>query len=228
MMSLRSVIPALLAGLVVHPTPSVTEASVNGRVQLIERPGESTSDLASVVVYLDVPQGVNARVVPTNTSMALHDRSFSPTVRIVTAGSQVDFPNQDRFSHNVFTKAPAGPYDSEVFGRGRTRSNVFRNPSVYPLYCNIHPKMSGFVVAVRTPWFAQADESGRFSIPGVPPGTYTMHLWHPRAAEQVQTVVVPPTGLDALTFQLDARGYKYVAHKNKYGQDYINAAGDRY
>jgi len=28
--------------------------------------------------------------------------------------------------------------------------------------------------------------------------------------------------------ELDARAYKYVQHKNKYGQDYTSTSGDRY
>jgi hypothetical protein len=38
---------------------------------------------------------------------------------------------------------------------------------------------------------------------------------------------VPATGLAGLKYDLDARGYKYVQHKNKFGKDYANG-GDIY
>lgn len=69
---------------------------------------------------------------PVNTSMSLQRRQFTPRVVVVTEGSQVDFPNQDPFSHNVFSKADVGPFDAEVYGRGRTRSNVFSRQASIP------------------------------------------------------------------------------------------------
>jgi hypothetical protein len=55
-----------------------------------------------------------------------------------------------------------------------------------------------------------------------------MHVWHDRANEVVQNVIVPAAGLAGLKVELDARGYRYVQHKNKFGQDYTSNSGDRY
>jgi hypothetical protein len=86
--------------------------------------------------------------------------------------------------------------------------------------------MSALVIAVNTPYYAQAGGDGRFTIGNVPPGTYKLHVWHERAAEQTATVTVGAGGLGGLKYQLDARNYKYVQHKNKNGKDYAN--GDIY
>jgi hypothetical protein len=88
--------------------------------------------------------------------------------------------------------------------------------------------MSGFVVVSDSPWFAQAAADGTFLIKDVPPGNYRLHAWHERAREIVTIdVVVPPQGLTGIAVELDASGYKYKAHLNKYGQPYTTQ-GRRY
>lgn len=202
--------------------------SVSGQVSIVERPGESTEDLGNVVVFLE-PVGASARTQPpgpTNTVIALDKRQFSPRVRVVTEGSRVEFPNQDPFSHNVFSKMNGG-FDTQTYGRGKTRDHVFGLAGVYPLYCNVHPRMTAFVITLNTPYYTQAGDDGRFSLDSVPPGQYKLHIWHDRTTEVVKEVTVPARGLRSLREQLDARGYKYVQHKNKMGQVYASG-GDRY
>ncbi|HXS25129.1 MAG TPA: hypothetical protein VN719_12905, partial [Gemmatimonadales bacterium] len=64
-------------------------------------------------------------------------------------------------------------------------------------------------------------------ISGVPAGRYTLHVWHPRVSQEVvQDVEVAAGGLTlAQPVQLDARGFKQQAHKNKYGKPYPTNAG---
>lgn len=203
--------------------------SVSGQVTIVERVGETTEDLGNVVVFLE-PAGATARpraLPATNTVITLHSRQFQPRVRVITQGSKVEFPNEDPFNHNVFTKLNGG-FDTGVYGRNKRKENVFKDPGVYPLYCNVHPRMTAFVLTLNTPYFTQADDDGGFSLQGVPAGQYKMHVWHDRANEVVSDVTVPAAGLRKLRVELDARGYKYVQHKNKFGQDYTSATGDRY
>ncbi|MGH9885636.1 MAG: hypothetical protein ACREBE_08920, partial [bacterium] len=59
-----------------------------------------------------------------------------------------------------------------------------------------------------------------FSIDKGPAGNYKVHVWHDRGGEHTADLVVTTTGLAGLKYELDARGYKYVQHKNKFGKDY--------
>ena len=44
--------------------------------------------------------------------------------------------------------------------------------------------------------------------------------WHDRGGETKTELTVPSSGLKDLRYELDATGYKYVQHKNKFGRDY--------
>src|SRR5215217_6206218 len=171
------------------------QGPISGQVSIIERPGEQTEDLGNTVVYLELPAGQRVKIKAVDEQMALQGRQFSPRVRVVPQGSKIEFANQDPFSHNVFSKATQGPFDTDVFGRGKKKSTTVKETGVYPIYCNVHPRMTGFLISVNTPYFAQAGSDGRFSIGNVPPGTYTLHVWHDRAAEQTAKVTVGAGGV---------------------------------
>ena len=200
---------------------------VSGQVSILERPGEVSEDLANTVVFLEpVTTGKVKAPAPTTTTIALEKRQFSPRVRIIVEGSKVQFPNQDPWNHNVFSKINGG-FDTGVYGRGKTKDQKFDQAGVYSLYCNVHPRMTAFVIALKTPYFTQAGADGRYSLENIPAGQYKLNVWHDRTTLATKDVTVPATGLSNLRTDLDARGYKYVQHKNKFGQTYTST-GDRY
>ncbi len=204
------------------------QGAVTGQVSLLERPGETSEDLQDVIVWLEPAAGARFKMSPTAMTVQLQGRQFAPRIRAVTEGSKIDFPNQDSFSHNVFSKAADGAFDTGVYSRGKTMSQTFKESGVYPIYCNIHPRMTGYVIVLKTPYYTQAGEDGRFSVNSVPAGTYTMHVWHDRVQmESTKQITVAGTGLGVGRMEMDARGYRYVQHKNKFGQEY-SANGDRY
>jgi len=218
---------ALLACLVGVALPSpVAAQTVSGRVVLKEKPGETPSDLANAVVYL-VPKSGAARTNEKKTEMAMDGRQFSPRVIVVTPGSSVQYPNKDPFSHNIFSTAAGAAFDLGVYGSGPGKATQFRKAGAYPVYCNIHAKMTAYVVVVNTPWHVQPTADGRWSLAGVPAGKYELHIWHERGGALARDVEVTAAGLTGADGTLDASGYKLADHKDKNGKDYT-AVGVRY
>jgi plastocyanin len=185
------------------------------------------------VVYLEprgrAVSGVGARPTPRDASIAMTGREFVPHVRVILAGGTVTFPNQDPFSHNVFSNAEPGPFDLGLYRRGASRVANFPRAGIYPIYCNIHSRMVSFVIAVPAPLVAIVAADGRFTFADVQPGTYLLHAWHERAGGSVtREIVVPPTGLSGQRVVLDTRTYVPGPHLNKFGLPYTATREDRY
>ena len=198
-------------------TPAL-EAQVSGRLQVADAGGRPASDLGDAVIFIE-GRGPRA-AASSRMDMSLDARQFRPRVMVIPAGTTLNFPNLDPFNHNVFSLNEGNTFDLGLYGRGRTESHRFGRAGVVRVFCNIHPRMSGFVVVRDNGWYAQPGADGTFTIPNVPPGTYTVKAWHERAGETTQQVTVPAGGLTGLDLQMNAAGFQYVQHKNKFGQEY--------
>jgi plastocyanin len=229
-----NVVRLLAAAGMLSVVPSLVPAqsTVSGTLALEERMGAERGEIRTAVVYLEPRErAIPVNDVPSMRSrvVAMHGREFRPHVAIVLAGGSVTFPNEDPFSHNVFSNVDFGPFDLGLYRRGATRTATFARPGVYPIYCNIHSMMVSFVVAVPSPWATQPDDDGHFTLRGVPAGRYIVHAWHEHGAREVtRELVVPPSGVDALQLVIDARGYVEGPHLNKFGRPYALIRDDRY
>lgn len=218
---------------VVAPRTLAAQGVVSGQLAVVERQGADRTDLRTAVVYLEARgrsiQPAGGRPMPRDATIAMTGREFVPHVRVILAGGTVAFPNQDPFSHNVFSNAEAGPFDLGLYRRGASRSANFPRAGIYPIYCNIHSRMVSFIIAVPSPLVAVVAADGRFTIPDVPAGTYQLHAWHERAGTRVtREIAVPATGLAGQRVVLDTRTYVPGPHLNKFGLPYAATREDRY
>ena len=204
------------------------QGTLTGRVAITERPGETTTDFSSTIIYLVPKDTARLRLRPVEASLAMSGRAFVPHVRVITPGSRVEFPNQDPFSHNIFSSSPGAVFELGLYPAGKSKHAPFRRPGAYAVYCNIHPRMTAFVVVAPSPWFAQAGNDGRWTIAGVPAGEYTLTVWHERTPAVNVPVTVTAGGLADLATSLDARGFRFVEHKNKFGREYDKNSAVRY
>jgi plastocyanin len=203
-------------------------AELKGKVQLTKN-GRRASDASKVVVWL-TPLGTTPvpSVPPQQSSqipqLVQKDKSFHPSLLVIPAGGQVEFPNRDPFFHNVFSLFDGKRFDLGLYESGTTQFVKFDKPGISFIFCNIHAQMSAVVIALNTPYYAISNARGEVSIGDVVPGRYQMHVFHPsvspdalHAAEREITVAPGDTFLG--TFSL-AESNLEMAHKNKYGRDY--------
>jgi len=219
---------AVGAASAIMPTPGRAQGAVSGRVSIQERAGQVSSDYGNTVIYLQPRGERKLRAPEVKVPIAMNARQFTPHVRVVSLGSTVEYPNQDPFSHNIFSTAAGAAFDLGTYPGGTTRSVTFRKTGAFPIYCNIHSGMTSYVVVVATPYRVMAGADGRWTLPGVAAGSYDLHVWHERAPEVVQPLEVPAAGVDGVTTMLDARGYEAKPHLNKFGKEYTSTGKDRY
>src|SRR5918993_3971649 len=127
---------------------------------------------------------------PQNVVLDQRNLAFVPHVLVVRVGTTVEFPNNDKVFHNVFSFRDGKKFDPGMYPRGIVKRTVFDKPGLARLFCNIHPNMAAYIMAVDTPYFAVSNDQGVFTIFGVPAGTYTYHAWHPGAQPLTGSVTV--------------------------------------
>ena len=200
---------------------------VTGEVALTQSGSDTAPDASQVVVWL-TPSGSTTMphtIDQPRYRLVQHNKRFEPSLLVVPVGSVVDFPNADPWFHNVFSLYRGKRFDLGLYQAGTQRSVRFDRVGPSYLFCNIHPEMTGIVLAIDSSLYAISDKSGRYSIGGVAPGKYTMHIWYENAkpeslASLQRTVVVDDTthALPAVSVPVAKQVQK--EHKNKYGQDY--------
>ncbi len=201
---------------------------VAGRIVILEKDNKSSPDLGDAVLYLEGPTGEAVSARPVTVEIAITDKTYAPHVVVIPAGSTVRFPNHDPFNHNVFSLSEGNQFDLGLYGRGEAKSYTFTHAGLVRVYCNVHPRMVAYVLVMANRYYAQPGTDGSFAIDNVPPGRYRLHVWHERIPAEVVKDVAAGGGED-LQIALNARGYRWQPHRNKYGKNYPTTAGrERY
>lgn len=163
--------------------------------------------LQNVFVY--VKEGLPPRLHQIPSEPVVLDQQacrYVPRVVGVQVGQQLTIRNSDPLLHNVRAESAINePFDigTPVQGVEVKRTFVTREVMV-PFKCNVHAWMQAYVGVLEHPYFAVSDGSGRFSLPPLPAGTYTIETWHERFGTQTRQVTVAASDTTDLTFTYKA------------------------
>jgi plastocyanin len=184
-----AIVPAVALALAV--AISIPSSAADGRITgTVKAAGLSSN--ADAVVYV---QGAAGAVKPAASPVTMDQRQmqFIPHVLPVVVGTTVKFLNSDPTAHNVFSP-DFEKYNLGTWPQGQSKDHVFAQcakfPCVYTQLCRVHPEMEGFVVVLQNPHFSVSDKEGHFEIAGVPPGSYTVGVWHPKLKAAGKPVTV--------------------------------------
>jgi plastocyanin len=181
---------------------------------------------ANVLVYVAKAPAVNVDLSGAKFIMDQRDLTFIPHVLPVLVGSSVQFPNNDKVAHNVFSLSRTKPFNFGSYGPGVSKTVVFDKAGVVELRCDVHAEMSAYILVMENPYWAVTDEKGQFKIPDqadlaqhgikglkdLPPGTYVVKTWNEKLKTEEATVEVPKDG--EVTLHLDlTRGAPSALYK---------------
>lgn len=178
---------------------------VEHRPSLMQPPAhapETASGPVSVVYLERAPRGAFEDNEQRRYRMDQRGERFVPHVLAIRTGSLVDFPNNDPFFHNVFSLSRTRSFDLGRYARGRSRAVRFERPGIVRVFCDIHSHMSAFILVFAHRYFAVTDEDGNYRLENVPPGTYTLAVWHETLPTTMRTVTVPESGDVTVDFAL--------------------------
>jgi plastocyanin len=180
----------------------------------------------NILVYLSKAPPATQDLSKTKFVMDQRNLEFVPQVLPVLVGATVDFPNNDKVDHNVFSMSRTKKFNLGSYTAGESKSVVFDKPGIVELRCDVHAEMAAYILVMKNPYFAVTDKQGQFKIPDsshleqtgltgvkdLPPGKYFIKSWHQKLKSQKRAVVVPENG--DVTIQLDlTRGTPGVLYK---------------
>ena len=163
-------------------------ASKGAIVGHVRMPAERPKDVV-VMAWLEdgsppPPPARRARVVQAR-------GRFEPRVLVVEAGTTVEFQNQDRVFHKVFSVTPRARFTLAAHRPGEVRQSAFAQAGVVQVYCEFHPKEELYVVVVPGRWHARPAADGAFAFSDLRRGTYMLRAWHPALGAVTQRIEVP-------------------------------------
>src|ERR1700680_3496552 len=194
----------VLAGLlVVSLSHGHLGAAAGGTIQGTVKVTGLASNADAVVYIQQAPGTFTAPGTPVE--MDQRKMQFIPHVLPVVVETTVRFLNSDPTPHNVFS--PDGEkYNLGTWPQGQTKDHAFakcaKAPCVYVQLCRVHPEMEGYVVVLQNPFFATTAKDGLYTIENVPPGTYSVAVWHAKAKSQPKPVTVDFTKPAVVDFVL--------------------------
>ena len=180
----------------------------------------------NILVYLTQAPPRAADLSKVKFVMDQRNLEFVPHVLPILVGATVDFPNNDKVNHNVFSMSRTKKFNLGSYPAGESKSVVFDKPGIVELRCDVHAEMAAYILVMKNPYFAVTDKQGHFEIPDsntleqtglsslkdLAPGKYFVKTWHEKLKTQKQAVVVPENG--DVTIQLDlTRGTPGVLYK---------------
>jgi len=157
-------------------------------------------EMSDFIVYIDGPLTNLPISLPAEPKQVVTKRVkqtgalFDPHVLPVMVGTTVEWPNNDQILHNVFSYSEPAKFDLGLYKSPHLEKWKFEKPGRVDVFCSIHTRMNCIVLVLQNPFFAAANEKGKYSITNVPPGAYKLKAWHERLPEEVKDITVPESG----------------------------------
>jgi hypothetical protein len=127
---------------------------------------------------------------------------YQPRVLGVRVGQPLEVSNSDTTMHNVHSLPIVNQeFNKSTPVRGSRTTQIFTVAEVPVRFmCNVHNWMAAWVGVVAHPFFAVSDDSGAFSIAGVPPGKYVVEAWHEKFGTQTAELTIGEKQNGTMTF----------------------------
>lgn len=168
------------------------------------------SALGNALVWVvGVPSG-KALPETRRTTLTIEGCRIDPRVTAVVAGSTINVFSRDRAGHTVrFYREGNGTPVARIMtmdaGQVVPSEAIAEEPGIVEARCEKHPWVRGYVAVFEHPYFAITDEDGAFTIDSLPPGTYTVKIWHESLAAPLERrVVIGAGGAGRLDVRLTA------------------------
>ena len=113
---------------------------------------------------------------------------FVPDTLVIRSGTTVEFPNSDNVRHQVYSFSAPKNFQLSLYDSKQHASVVFDKAGLVTVGCNIHDAMIGYIYVTDSPWFGQTGIDGTLQLRNLPPGHYTVKVWHTRLRDKPESL----------------------------------------
>lgn len=146
------------------------------------------------IVYLE--NADHGKAPADDYTIANHNCSFQPHVLAAMEGKTFVLENKDpvlhnthiRFSNRTLLNAALSFHEGDAMYHPIKDPRILSRAGMLKVNCDAHEWMAGWVDVLDNPYFAVTAADGSFKITDVPPGTYTVKVWHENLGEKEQQV----------------------------------------
>ena len=131
-----------------------------------------------------------------------HGCQYIPHVLALQAGQKITIKNSDDTVHNVhsYSKRNQAFNQAQPAGAAAIEKEMGQKDKLFPIKCDMHSWMNCQVVVFDHKFFTVSDENGKFTLPKLPAGTYTLMAQHESLGKQEATVTVAEGGAQTVDF----------------------------
>jgi plastocyanin len=153
------------------------------------------------VVAVEGAKGAGAPEGDPGVVLDNHGCRFAPHVLVARVGQSLELHNSDPVLHN----AHAVLDHATLFNVNLAPDEMVRRPLTRPgtiaFTCDMrHTWMNAYVVVADHPFQTVTDAYGEYQIDDLPPGSYTVRLWHEELGAQEHPVTIEPGGVATVDF----------------------------
>ena len=128
----------------------------------------------------------------------------------IMVGQTYRILNSDGVLHNVHALPKINPQFNRAMPPTlkEATAKFDKEEPMFQIKCDVHPWMNAYVGAFTHPFFSVTGTDGKFTISGLPPGTYEITAWHERLGTQTATITVGANDTKTQNFKFAAPGAK--------------------
>lgn len=144
----------------------------------------------NVVVWLEGKHAKKLKSKPGTYTIDQKNCAYSPHVLAMPQGSELKILTSDPINHNIHTYSFENDPINIMFLPNQDYTQEMEEPEVVKVSCDLHGWMVAYLVVTPHSYFSMTQDNGVFEIKDVPPGNYTLKVWHESLGETTRKIVV--------------------------------------
>ena len=143
-----------------------------------------------VVIWLEGKNAKKLKNKPGTYTIDQKKCAYSPHILAMPQGSELTILTSDPINHNIHTYSFDNDPINIMFLPNQDYTQEMEEPEVVKVSCDLHGWMEAYIVVTPHSYFAMTQNDGTFEIKDVPPGKYTLKLWHESLGEESRKIQV--------------------------------------